>query len=183
MDVIVSMKDSGTQNGVPQAGCIYVRRMKRENRMRLTQEWVENRGYCCCKYCGGLRGELRTDNQIDEWKKTYHISIDYVKQTDTLYVRTGIGCWKIFYKEPVGRYVLYHRNEYDKNMSLRQAANGMYHRQSDVKPTSSLYRLVRYIVEHDKAKLIIMDDYRKLPRETALQRKYYRKAEKESEEP
>ena len=180
MDVIVSMKDSGRRMVYHRPECIYVRRMKRENRMRLTQEWAENHGYCCCKYCGGLRGEMRTDNQIEEWKKTYHISIDYVKQTDTLYVRTGIGCWKIFYKESVGRYVLYHRNQYDKNMSLRQAANGMYHRQSDVKPTSSLHRLVRYIVEHDKAKLIIMDDYRKLPRETALQRKYYRKAEKKA---
>ena len=102
MDVIVSMKDSGRRMVYHRPECIYVRRMKRENWMRLTQEWVENRGYCCCKYCGGLRGEMRTDNQIEEWKKTYHISIDYVKQTDTLYVRTGIGCWKIFYKESSG---------------------------------------------------------------------------------
>lgn len=97
---------------------------------------------------------------------------------DTLYVRTGIGCWKIFYKEPIGRYVLFHRNEYDKSISLEQAASGIYHRQTDVKPTSSLHRLINYIVEHDKAKLIIMDDYRKLPKATARQRKYYRQAER-----
>ena len=76
--------------------------------------------------------------------------------------------------------MLFHRNEYDKSISLEQAASGIYHRQTDVKPTSSLHRLINYIVEHDKAKLIIMDDYRKLPRETALQRKYYRKAEKKA---
>ena len=53
-----------------------------------------------------------------------------------------------------------------------------YHRQTDVKPTNSLHQLINYITEHDKAKLIIMDDYRKLPKTTARQRKYYRQAER-----
>lgn len=65
-------------------------------------------------------------------------------------------------------------------MSFMQIVSGEYHRQGDVKPSLSIYRLIHYIVAHDRAKLIIMDDYRKLPRTTANQRKYYRKAEQKA---
>ena len=180
MDVIVSMKETGGRKVYHRPGCIYVKRIKPQNRKSLPQETAADYHYHCCKYCGGLKGEIRTNGKIDEWKESYNISIDYVNRTDTLYIRTGIGCWKIFYKESIGRFVLYHRNEYDKNMALEEAANGMYHRQTDVKPTNSLHQLINYITEHDKAKLIIMDDYRKLPKTTARQRKYYRQAERKA---
>ena len=39
-------------------------------------------------------------------------------------------------------------------------------------------KLMRYIADHDRAKRIIRDDYRKLPQYTKRQRKYYRQAER-----
>lgn len=37
-----------------------------------------------------------------------------------------------------------------------------------------------YVSNHDKAKEIIADDYKKLPQDTKKQRKYYRTAERKS---
>ena len=65
-------------------------------------------------------------------------------------------------------------------MPFEQAVRGAYHRQGDVKPAESLAKLIRYIADHDKAKRIIMDDYRKLPRATKRQKKYYQQAEKKA---
>ncbi len=53
---------------------------------------------------------------------------------------------------------------------------GKYHRQRDIKETESLERLMSYISKHDKAKAVIMDDYKKLPQTTKAQKKYYRQA-------
>ena len=63
-------------------------------------------------------------------------------------------------------------------MPLEQAIQGDYHRQGDVEPAESLLKLIRYIADHDKAILIIRDDYRKLPQSTKRQKKYYRQAER-----
>ena len=41
-----------------------------------------------------------------------------------------------------------------------------------------LEKIVEYITGHDRAKLIIMDDYRKLPKSTKQQKKYYKAAER-----
>ena len=55
---------------------------------------------------------------------------------------------------------------------------GEFHRQVDVKATESMEKIVEYVAAHDRAKVIIMDDYRKLPKTTKKQKKYYRAAER-----
>lgn len=180
MKVIVSMASSKPKMVYHRPGCVYVNRMKPENRMELSRSQAEENGYISCLCCGGLHGEVKTAGaQFPAWEKQYDVRIDHVKKTDTLYVRTENGCWKIFSSRKAdGRYVLFHRNFYDREMSLGQAARGAYHRQSDVRPTGSLHNLVDYISKHDKAKQIIMTDYRRLPKATARQKKYYRQAER-----
>lgn len=59
-----------------------------------------------------------------------------------------------------------------------EAVNGNFHRQFDVKATASMEKIVGYIIAHDKAKVTLMDDYRKLPQNTKRQKKYYRAAER-----
>lgn len=81
-------------------------------------------------------------------------------------------------KEELGKYLLYHRNTYSAWMSFNEAIHGDFHRQSDVKATKSMEKIVDYIVAHDRAKVIMMDDYRKLPKSTKRQKQYYRAAER-----
>ena len=83
----------------------------------------------------------------------------------------------VFLKKELGEYLLYHRNTYSAGMNFNEAIHGDFHRQSDVKATESMEKIVEYITAHDRAKLIIMDDYRKLPKSTKQQKKYYKVAE------
>ena len=175
MDVVVSMMPSKRRKVYHRPNCVYVEKMKPGNRMMISEKLAISKRFCRCKYCGGLRGEVRTKEMIETWEKEYKLSINYVKKTDTLYVRTTIGCWKIFLKKEIDQYLLYHKNTYNNQMPFDQAMRGDYHRQRDVKPTLSLHKLINYIAAHDKAKIAIMEDYRKLPKSTAKQRKYYRK--------
>ena len=46
-----------------------------------------------------------------------------------------------------------------------------------MKQTDSLVKLVEYIDAHDKAKVVIQDDYHNLPRRTK-KKKYYKQAER-----
>ena len=63
-------------------------------------------------------------------------------------------------------------------MTLLTAKMGDFHRQADVKPARAIESIIEYIIAHDKAKVIIMDDYRKLPKATKKQKKYYYAAER-----
>ena len=104
------------------------------------------------------------------------MDVSYNKKTDILYIRTEIGLWKTFWRGNIGL-VLYHLNRFDKNKSTEQLSHAAFHRQGDVPPTAALEKILAYIENHDRAKQIIADDYRKLPQRTKKQRKYYRQAE------
>ena len=41
------------------------------------------------------------------------------KQTETLYIQTNIGFWKLFMKEELGMYLLYHCNKFNESMSYK----------------------------------------------------------------
>ena len=136
-------------------GCMYAQRIKPEHRKELDSKKVLMLHYRECKYCGGLAGDVRAHRKtIDTWTQKNNMIFTYHGKTQTLYMRTEIGCWKIFRKEELGQYLLYHRNFYDKGMRFKEAANGEYHRQRD---------------------------YRKLPRSTKQQEKYYNAAKKRDE--
>ena len=158
-------------------GCMYAKQIKGSNRLELDEHVAEKKHMKECKYCAGLRGDVRSrKSTIAKWEEKYQIKFDYDKTTDTLYIATEIGFWKVFRKEYSEKYYLYHRNEYTKDMNLATAKRGEFHRQNDLKLTASLDKIVDYIVSHDRAKVIIMDDYRKLPRTTKKQKYYYQAA-------
>lgn len=121
MDVVVSMMPSKRRKVYHRLNCIYVEKMKPGNRMMISEKLAISKRFCRCKYCGGLRGEARTKEMIETWEKEYKLSINYVKKTDTLYVRTTIGCWKIFLKKEIDQYLLYHKNTYNNQMPFDQA--------------------------------------------------------------
>ena len=159
-------------------GCVYVNRIKAENRRMISTKKAKALNFHECKYCSGLKGDVRIHKQdIAEWENKNQMKIVYEKKTDTLYLQTKIGFWKLFLKKEADAYLLYHRNYYNDQISLYQAMNGDFHRQSDVEETKSLGKIVDYIVSHDRAKVVIMDNYKKLPQSTKQQKKYFRVAE------
>lgn len=162
-------------------GCIYAKRIRFDNVKRISLEKAVAKNVCFCKYCAGVKGDVRIQKKsYEKQNRKNSMQFHFDQNTDTLYISTKIGFWKIFWKEELQNYLLYHRNEYDKSMSLESAVYGEYHRQRDVKPTDMLNSLLDYIQAHDISKAIIADDYRKLPKKTKKQKKYYRSAERKA---
>lgn len=160
-------------------GCMYATRIKPAYRLEMNMEKAERKHYQPCKYCSGFRGDVKVHKKaFKTWSRKKNMQFTYREDTDTLYIQTEIGFWKLFMKEELGKYVLYHRNSYSAGMSINEAIHGDFHRQSDVKATESMEKIVDYIVAHDRAKVIMMDDYRKLPKSTKRQKQYYRAAER-----
>lgn len=179
MLVVTSRKTNKKHRIYHRCGCIHAQRIKLENREEMSCEIAEQNHYYACKYCSGLRGDVKVHKAVFERRtKKNHVNFRYNNEINTLYIWTEIGFWKVFEKEELGEYVLYHRNVYSAEINYREAIDGAFHRQLDVKATESMEKIVDYIVAHDRAKITIMDDYRKLPRRTKKQRKYYKAAER-----
>ena len=56
--------------------------------------------------------------------------------------------------------------------------DSVFHCQRDVLETDSVLSLVNYVIKHDKAKKIMQEDYRNLPRRTKKQKRYYEQAKR-----
>lgn len=115
-------------------------------------------------------------NNIKYHQNRSNLMWAYCYKTDTLYLWTDVGFWKVYEKN--GLYKLFHKNQYNKNERFSKKIRGEYHRQTDVKGTKSLEKIIVYVVDHDKAKKVYNGDYRNLPRTTKKQKKYYNQAKK-----
>lgn len=179
MLVVASRKSDKNHRIYHRCGCVYAWRIKADNRKEMSIEKAERKHYQPCMYCSGFRGDVKVHKKAFEtWSRKKNMKFIYHDDTDTLYIQTEIGFWKLFMKEELGEYLLYHRNTYSVGMDFNEARCGDFHRQSDVKPTESMEKIVDYIIAHDRAKITIMDDYRKLPRSTKRQKQYYKAAER-----
>lgn len=155
------------------AGCPYERRIRYANREEVSRNEAVHMGYRACSYCRTMRAY----HHIQEWyldgvKRKNGVEFMLVTDTDTLYMRTDVGFWKIFGSGEM-KYSLYHLNRFDSSLPTERMIRGTFHRQNDVKPSSSPNQLIRYILKHDEAMKIIADDYRKLPQHTRKEKKYY----------
>lgn len=160
------------------SGCPYSRRIRYRNKMIAGMAEAERLGYHACCYCCTMRGfyninkkRLETQAEKDGFRFTF------VSRAGTLYIRTDAGAWKIFMTRDI-HYRLFHLNEFDPSITEKQIMTGKYHVQTDVRPASSPFSLIDYIVRHDRAKKTIEEDYRMLPQRTKREKKYYRKAQK-----
>ena len=149
MQVVASSETGKHKRIYHKVNCMYAKRIKFENRIDMKPTTAGSRHFCECKYCGGLKGDVRTSKKwIQSWEDRNKIKFTYQGKTDTLYIQTEIGFWKLFRKEENGKYLLYHRNVYNKEMNFAEASHGNFHRQYDVKATETMANLVEYIIAH-----------------------------------
>lgn len=160
------------------ANCLFEKKILPKNRLKLTLDEAQEYGCHPCPFCSGLKGDVFVHaGSFDYFSKSKGLNVFYDKANNLLYLWTNVGFWKII-ETHSGKYILWHRNYYSPEMSLEMGARGLFHRQGDVPATYSLDKIVNYIIAHDRAKEIITEDYRKLPRQTKKQKKYYAKAQK-----
>lgn len=118
--------------------------------------------------------------QILEWNSHAHrngLNFFCRRETRDLFFLSDIAFWKIHWNKE-NEFVLYHLNsqEFDSKKTACELSQGHFHRQSDVPVGESLGTILFYIQTHDRAKKIIADDYRKLPRRTKREKHYYQLA-------
>ena len=178
MKVIVS--DASRRMVYHRSGCIYAARIKGAHRMTLRMYDAVGYGYHECSCCCGLKGAVRvSQKQLNQAGQDIAFEYLYDQKSDTLFIRTESGFWKIFHQKGKG-FLLYHCSRYEQEKTFEALMHDFYHRQYDVLPDESLLKLVHYIVEHDRAKKIILEDYKKLPQRTKKQKRYYKKAEQKA---
>ena len=163
--------------------CPYAKKIGKKYRRTLNKEEARRRGYQECTWCGGMHGiylELkRNPEQRGKFGKNLHYYYD--RKDHALCVRSEIGFWKILKNRAQDIYALYHLNSRDFSRSVgdKFLARRFFHRQSDVKVTDNISFILRYIYDHDKAKLMMWnDDIRKLPKSTKQQKRYYKHVKK-----
>jgi len=158
--------------------CFYTNKITYSNLKILDSNYVRNHKYHTCKYCDGFVGDMRIYKRYME-EKSQEGKIKFYPNynKETLFVETNVGLWRLYRDSENCTYVLYHHNYFKPGMSVEDAMAGRhFHRQSDVKETENLEKIFEYIIAHDKAKEIIADDYRNLPKTSKQQKKYYRQA-------
>ena len=162
-------------------GCPYDKRIRYINREEVSRAEAIHMGYRACKFCSTMRGYHHIDSRyLKQNTGKCGAQFTLAADTDTLYIRTDVGFWKIFAK-PGMQYRLYHLNKFDGAKSTEEMMHGKYHHQKDVKPTASPGSIIQYIIKHDEAKKIIADDYRKLPQNSRREKKYYQIARNRNE--
>nr|WP_298060597.1 hypothetical protein [uncultured Blautia sp.] len=148
-------------------------KIKYQDCMIISEEEARKYHYKPCSYCEGILGEIRTNQLISEWERKYHMKFWYDEKWGAIMVKTEIGLWKIMEDKQNHCYILFH-----KNTKKIPKEKGQFHRQKDCLPSTSLSGIISYIAKHDKAKQIIKEDYRKLPKSTNRERKYYNHAKR-----
>lgn len=145
--------------------CPYARRIRYKNRKKMSAEQAEAAGYRPCRCCHGVGGYAYLHKkELAEKREKGTLQCVCDLHSQTLYLRTDRGFWKIFEKD--GRYELMHRNDFSPERKAMELRNGRFHRQWDAGTAYQPDKLVRYAEKHDEAIKVIEDDYRKLPRRT-----------------
>lgn len=162
--------------------CPYAKRMIGKYKRNLTEEQARSRGYSECSWCGGIHGTYLRMKAFPQAfpKDLSELGLSYDFENQAICFRTNIGFWKIRWDKKQAGYKLYHLNKesFRKDKTDRELMKGWFHRQVDMSTTKKLGYILKYIVDHDKAKAIMEDDWRKLPKSTKQQRRYYRQAKK-----
>lgn len=164
--------------------CSTIQFIEEEYKENMTLKEAENYHYNKCKTCLGFGEYIKSQKSyFPSWEQKYHIQIFFNELERFIFVKTNISFWKIYLNYDFNKLQLFHLSELSEEisfheMSLDELKNAKFHRQMDVRPTDSLGKIINYIGEHDKAKQIIADNYKKLPTNTKRRKKYFKRAER-----
>ena len=158
--------------------CSYARRIYKRNRIKLSWQDAEWKGYRPCKCCNNMKFLYQLEQDVAEkfCKNQHNMDMDLVG--NMVYVRTDVGCWKIHYKKREQKFILFHRNFVKGHIALEDVEKAPYHRQKDMYEAGSILKLLQYIQGHDEFRQFGPADYRQMPQRTRRQRNYYQAAKR-----
>ena len=113
MIVYISLNADKNNKVYHKQGCFYEKRMKPKYRLGIDIVKARRQHFRECKYCAGLQGEVNVRRQTLN-KKENDIKLSYDKKTDTAYMETAIGFWKVYRDSETRKYNLFHRKNITK---------------------------------------------------------------------
>lgn len=157
--------------------CPYAKRMDKKYKRYISSRAAIEKGYRECSYCGGLHGFY-----IKHVNDPGDISMFYDRKDKAICFRTDVGFWKVIAQGDPETYRLWHlnRSDFSNTVESKFLMRRSFHRQVDVKSTLNIGKIIQYIRDHDKAKKIMKDDWKKLPKTTSKQKKYYKQAKRKA---
>lgn len=173
-NVVISANGGSTYH---QEFCPHARRITQSNRTLVDEYFARTNNYKPCAFCCSPKGLAYKYRNMNGGESFYD-PVD-----DAICIKTKVGFWKIIKDKRTNLWKLYHMNHngyksFDSNRSPEELMRGNFHRQDDVSKTSDIDDLVTYIRKHDHSRAIYEDDYRRMPKSTKQERKYYRQAKK-----
>ena len=173
-------------------GCPYIKKMRRGHKKWVSLEELKKKAYHPCSLCGGVRGwakifHKRPQRESEEKRlECWYDDAEFTVGDDTiyqeyLYILSSVGFWKLYWKDDIKQFILFHRNWLDPGTSRKDLVKGPFHRQWGVSSTENFDAIVNYIHSHDRNKEIAAEDYRKLPRNTKRQKRHYKHHKKMAE--
>lgn len=158
--------------------CSYARRIYKRNRIKLSWQDAEWKGYRPCKCCNNMCFVYQLEQDVAGKFCQNHHNMDIDLVGNEVYVRTDVGCWKIHYKKHEQKFILFHRNFVKGHIALEDVEKAPYHRQKDMYEAGSVMKLLQYIQGHDEFRQFGPADYRQMPQRTRRQRNYYKSAKR-----
>lgn len=170
MSMVCISEDGSTYH---EGWCPYVKRMKQKH--LVLESTAKERKLCECKFCRSAKGLVyRYRRLLPEEMECY-----YDKNDDAVCFKTDAGFWKLCWMEDEAWHLFHlNQNYFMNDKHAEQLMRKSFHRQMDVPPSTSIAKIVNYIREHDKNLVHTEGDYRKMPRTTKKQQKYYNRAKK-----
>lgn len=161
--------------------CMYAKRIDQKYKRIWPKEKALSKGYKPCSWCGGIHGTylFLRDYPKANVRELQDLKLSYDRDAKSICFRTDIGFWKVREKWGEG-YKLFHlnRNCFDPKVSDHELMKRNFHRQVDVDTTTRINKIIKYIADHDKAKKIMEENWRNLPKQTKKQKDYYKQARK-----
>lgn len=151
--------------------CPYTRKIKKENRIFISDFEAERRGYHECSFCRSAKG-MAYKYRSGEFQTAYD------PEADAMCIRTEVGFWKLIWSTNVEGWKLFHLNhcDFDPKASSKELMKRGFHHQWDVTPTPSISKMIAYIRHHDSDFARYGNDYHKMPTQTPQQKKYRKHA-------
>lgn len=163
-------------------GCPYIKKISKGHGRWVNVNSPLYKNYKPCKYCGGIQGWARIfHKRPDHESEEARMDCWYDDEKGFLFIRTWIGFWKLYWKDNLQEFVLFHKNWFEPEMSKKKLMRGPFHKQWDMQSSKNFDNLVHYIYGHDRNKEIAADDYRKLPQNTKKQKQHYKHHKKMAE--
>lgn len=129
-------------------GCLYAKRIKPVNLVKMGVEDMKYHGFTPCSCCNSLHFVYKSETNIEKPVKRWGLTLKMAGEE--LFVKTNISLWKLIYSKKSEKITLFHRNHSEKGVNFEEPWTEKFHKQWDFAESNNISSVLEYIFEHDR---------------------------------